>query len=293
MATSDIKKLPLIVIAGPTASGKTGLAVELASLFGGEIISADSRAVYTGLDIGTAKPSLLERGDVPHWGIDIVDPDQLFSAADFKKYAVDKIEEIRSRGNIPLLVGGTGLYIDSVVFDYQFGDRPDSIRRAELEGMTLEQLHEYCLNNNIKLPENHKNKRYVIRAIELNGTTTARSNQPISSSIIVGIATDRDVLRARIKDRAEQLFDDGVVLEATKLGKKYGWDNQAMTSNIYPLICQHLKNELTLEQVSDKFTTLDWRLAKRQLTWLRRNPHINWKSLPEARQYLMQALANQ
>src|SRR5215216_6778680 len=111
---------PLITIVGPTASGKTSLAVELAEQFGGEIICADSRTVYRGMDIGTAKPSKADQKRVPHWGIDLVDPDQKFSAADFKVYANQKIKEIRARGHIPFLVGGTGLYVDAVIFDYQF-----------------------------------------------------------------------------------------------------------------------------------------------------------------------------
>ena len=108
-------QLPLIVIVGPTASGKTGLAIRLAREFGGEIISADSRAVYSGLDIGTAKPTEEEQQLAPHWGIDSALPSERFTAADFKQYAVQKIAEIRSRGHVPLLVGGTGLYVDSVV----------------------------------------------------------------------------------------------------------------------------------------------------------------------------------
>ena len=293
MAAAAINQLPLIVIVGPTASGKTGLAVRLAQQFNGEIISADSRAVYTGMDIGSAKPTMQERAGVVHWGFDLVEPGQSFSAADFQRYATDKIAEIRARGRVPFLVGGTGLYVDAVVFDYQFADQVDHTQRSALEVLTLDQLHEYCRDRNVTLPENSKNKRYVIRAIERNGTPAGRQSIPIPTTTIVGITTDRDVLRARIADRAEQLFDDGVVEEATRLGEKYGWSSQAMTGNIYPLICQYLKTELTLAEVKAKFTTLDWRLAKRQLTWLRRNEHITWLTLPKAEAHLAHVLANQ
>lgn len=293
MAATAINQLPLIVIVGPTASGKTGLAVRLAQQFNGEIISADSRAVYTGMDIGSAKPTMQERAGVVHWGFDLVEPGQSFSAADFQRYATDKIAEIRARGRVPFLVGGTGLYVDAVVFDYQFADQVDHTQRSALEVLTLDQLHEYCRDRNVTLPENSKNKRYVIRAIERNGTPAGRQSIPIPTTTIVGITTDRDVLRARIADRAEQLFDDGVVEEATRLGEKYGWSSQAMTGNIYPLICQYLKTELTLAEVKAKFTTLDWRLAKRQLTWLRRNEHITWLTLPKAEAHLAHVLANQ
>ena len=172
MATKPLA--PLVVIAGPTASGKSSLAMELAQQFRGEIICADSRTIYTGMDIGTAKPSSADRALVPHWGLDLVEPGEYFSAADFKTYAVQKIAEIRARGHVPFLVGGTGLYIDSVVFDYAFGPAADKERREQLNTMTIEELYNYCNKNNVVLPENEKNKRYVIRAIELAGIPSGR-----------------------------------------------------------------------------------------------------------------------
>lgn len=287
-----METLPLIVIVGPTASGKTSLAIELADKYGGEIICADSRTIYRGMDIGTAKPTAEEQARVPHWGLDLVEPGQLFTAADFKQYTLAKIDEIRKRGNVPFLVGGTGLYVDSVIFDYQFGSKADEEKRAELEKMTIDELHEYCHNHNIMLPENSQNKRYVIRAIEQKSINNKRKPEPISASIIVGIATDKELLRTRIAHRAEQIFDDSVVNEAMKLGKKYGWDSEAMTGNIYPLVHSYLLGQATLEEIKEKFTTLDWRLAKRQLTWLRRNPHIKWLSISDAEHYLSDILAS-
>jgi tRNA dimethylallyltransferase len=284
---------PLVVITGPTASGKTSVAIKLAKEFGGEIICADSRTVYKGMDIGTAKPTLEEQAGVPHWGLDLVEPGDYFTAADFKLYAQSKITEIRSRGHTPFLVGGTGLYIDAVLFDYQFGPAVDTKQRAYLEGMNLEELHEYCRNNNISLPENESNKRYVIRAIERKGISTKRQTQPIENSIIVGIATDRDVLRQRIAQRTEQIFDGDVVNEATLLGKKYGWKNEAMTGNIYPLIHSYLESEINFSEMKDKFTTLDWRLAKRQLTWLRRDEFMQWLPLSDVYPYVAGLLAKQ
>jgi tRNA dimethylallyltransferase len=285
------KRLPLVVIVGPTASGKTGLAIQLAEQVDGEIISADSRAIYRGMDIGTAKPTHEEQARVPHWGLDLVDPGEHFSAADFKAYTLQKVDEIRGRGHVPFLVGGTGLYVDSVLYDYQFGPQADPHLRHELEKLSIVELQEHCRNNNITLPENPKNKRYLIRAIEQKGLNTSRRQTPISGSIIVGIATPTDILRTRIEGRSEQLFDDGVVEEATLLGKMYGWDSEAMTGNIYPLVHQYLNGTLTLQEMKQKFITLDWRLAKRQLTWLRRNSDITWLPLAEAYQYLSQKLA--
>lgn len=284
---------PLVVIVGPTASGKTSLAIRLAQQYGGEIICADSRTVYRDMDIGTAKPTRKEQELVPHWALDIVSPGERFTAVDFKAYALQKVDEIRSRGHIPFLVGGTGLYIDSVVFDYEFGQDVDNSMRQHLESLSVDQLQEYCRKNNIPLPENSTNKRYLVRTIERNGSGNKRKSQPISTSIIVGIATNREVLRTRIEHRSEQIFDDGVVEEAIMLGKKYGWNNEAMTGNIYPLIRQYLDGVLELDDVKTKFVTLDWRLAKRQLTWLRRNPYIRWKTLSDAEHYLSGILGNQ
>ncbi len=292
MAAESLEKLPLIVITGPTASGKTSLAIELAAHYKGEIICADSRTIYKGMDIGTAKPTAAERALVSHWGLDLIEPGQPFSAADFKQYAQQKIEEIRARGHIPFLVGGTGLYVDAVVFDYQFGPAADPTQRAWLESFSLEALHNYCRDNNIRLPENDKNKRYVIRAIEQNNRIPLKKMTPISTSIIVGIATDREILRQRIAKRSEQLFEDGVVDEATLLGEKYGWDNAAMTGNIYPLVRDYLLGKATLAEIKVKNATLDWRLAKRQLAWMRRSSFTTWLPLAEAKDRLEQRLAN-
>ncbi len=277
------QQLPLIVIVGPTASGKTSLAIELAKKFGGEIICADSRTIYKGMDIGTAKPTLQEQAEVPHWGLDLVEPGELFNVADFKAYATRKIDEIRSRGNIPFMVGGTGLYIDAVVFDYGFGAKADPKLRKELDGMNLKELHMYCRAHNIKLPDNALNKRYVIRTIELQGCQVTRRSEPIDKTTIVGITTSKEDLMPRIIMRANNIINNGVVDEATYLGKKYGWESEAMTGNVYPLVYRYIKGEISLEQAKVMFTTLDWRLAKRQLTWLRRNHHIIW--LPSDKAY--------
>jgi tRNA dimethylallyltransferase len=170
---------PLIVIVGPTASGKTALAIELAQKYAGEIICADSRTLYKGMDIGTAKPTVEEQALVPHWGLDLVEPGEPFSAADFKRYALQKIDEIRARGHVPFLVGGTGLYVDGIVFDYQFGDTKNAKLRAKLEQKTIAELQVYCNENNIEMPENPQNKRYLIRAIEQVGINTTRQKTPI------------------------------------------------------------------------------------------------------------------
>lgn len=283
---------PLIVIVGPTASGKTSLSIDLAKRFKGEIICADSRTIFKGMDIGTAKPTRQERADVPHWGLDLVEPGESFSAYDFKKYAEAKIEDIRLRGKIPFIVGGTGLYVDAVLFDYQFGSPADYTLRQEMQMMSVSELQKYCSENNVSLPENAKNKRHLIHAIEQNNVQAKRRDVPRKDAIVVGIATERAVLRQRIRDRSEQLFKDGVVNEATLLGKKYGWGSEAMTGNIYPLVQRYNRGEISFQEMKEKFMTLDWRLAKRQLTWLRRNSFIKWLPLDDARKYLTGVLAN-
>jgi len=157
--------------------------------------------------------------------------------------------------------------------------------------MTLDQLHIYCSKNNILLPENYKNKRYVIRSIENQGVKLNKRQQPLSNSIIVGISTEKTILRSRIEQRIEQLFNDGVVNEVEKIGNKYGWDSEALKSNIYPLVRSYLIGDIELADVKLKSITADWRLAKRQMTWLRRNNFIQWLSLRDAYEYLDGQLA--
>lgn len=288
---ANIIESPLVVIVGPTASGKTSLSIDLAKRHKGEIICADSRTIYKGMDIGTAKPSVAEQAMVPHWGLDLVEPGEYFSVADFKAYAYQKIKEIRSRGNVPFLVGGTGLYIDAILFDYKFGAMADNSDRIKLQHMTLDQLHIYCNKNNISLPDNYKNKRYVIRSIENQGVKLGKRQQPLSNSIIVGISTEKTILRNRIEQRIEQLFNDGVINEVEEIGGKYGWGSEALKSNIYPLVHSYLTGDMTLADVKLKSITADWRLAKRQMTWLRRNKFIQWLLLRDAEEYLDDQLA--
>ena len=278
----------LIIITGPTASGKTALAIKLAKRFNGEIISADSRAIYKGIDIASAKPSLEEREGVPHWGFDLAEPDQTFTAADFKKYAFEKISEIHSRRKIPFLVGGTGLYIDAILYDYDFAGEPDEELRAELNSKSIEELQEVIGNLRIEMPENSKNKRYLIRAIERSKKHKGNSGKKHNgfNNVVVGITTERDKLRIRIFARNEQFFSSGIIKEAQKMARKYGWQSEAMTANAYPLIKDFLDEKLTEEELIEKMSVRDWRLAKRQITFMKRNKDIKWLTLGKAEQYI-------
>lgn len=292
MATSRVRpELPLVVIVGPTASGKTSLAIKLAKRFRGEIISADSRAVYKGLSVGTAKPSLAEQDDVPHWGIDLVNVNQRFTAADFQAYAKEKIVQIRERGNMPILVGGTGLYIDAVVYNFQFPSVGNNTAvRDMLTKLSIRELHNYCIENNIMLPENLLNKRHVVNQILRGGATLRREVTPVKFAIIVGITTEKEVLYTRIQSRAEQIFSSGVIDEAITVAQKYGWESEAMTGNIYPLIKDYLQGLLTKAELEEKFALKDRRLAKRQMTWFKRDEHIKWLSLDRAYTYIARRL---
>ena len=282
--------LPLVVIVGPTASGKTSLAIRLAKRLDGEIISADSRAVYCGLEIGAAKPTLAERAGVKHWGFDLIKPSDKFSVADFKDYANKKIKRIRSKGKIPFLVGGSGLYIDSVIFNFNFPKKALEGCREKYNSMSIKELIDYCKNNNLDLPENWQNKRYVVNQILRNGVKPKRRLMPISNCLIFGIKTDRENLRQRIDRRVEQMFNNGVIDEATSLASSYGWDSEAMTGDVYRIIRQYLARKISYEKMLELAKNSDWHLAKRQLTWLKRNQFIDWLELAEAEQKIIQKI---
>lgn len=283
----------LIAIVGPTASGKTALAIAIAERYNGEIICADSRTIYKGMDVGTAKPTVSDQARVPHWGLDLVEPGQQFSAADFKRYADDKITDICSRGKLPLIVGGTGLYVDSVLYDFTFGHKADDILREQLSALSVEELQIYCTKNNVELPENSMNKRHLIRAIELKGASNISKSSLNDKVRIVGIATNMSTLRTRILSRTEHMFAQNIEPEAIMLGKRYGWESEAMTGNIYPLIKKHLDGMCTRDELLQAIVTADYKLAKRQMTWFRRNPDIMWGDLTGAESYLESVLAGE
>lgn len=239
-----------IVIVGPTGSGKTSIAVEVAkalSLFslhiGSEIIAADSRTIYRGMDIGTAKPDLAERGGIPHWGFDLVQPGERFTVADWKNYAEEKIAEIRGRGKVPMVVGGTGLYVDALVYDYQFTEaakKSQSDRKATREDF-----------------------------------------------LVIGVKTEPEELRERLRLRVEKMFSEELFEETRRLVERYGWGSQAMKSDIYQFVWGYLQGEYSLEEAKKKAFYDDWHLAKRQMTWFKRNKDIRWLNLAEIRDFVV------
>jgi tRNA dimethylallyltransferase len=267
----------LLVIAGPTASGKSSLALKIAKQFNGEIIAADSRTVYKRMDIGTAKVTREEQARIPHWGLDLVEPGERFTAGLFKKYADEKIKDIQNRGRLPILVGGSGLYIDSVLYQFEFrGDvRPQE--RAELEKLTTDQLQAKIKHMGYTVPQNAKNRRHLIRTIESQGQTASKSSELARSTLVVGIMPPLDQLKARIGQRAEVIFQNGVVEETRKLLEDHGEAAITSTGGIVYQICLNvIGGQISQEEAIERFKTADWQYARRQRTWFKRNPDIQW-----------------
>lgn len=270
---------PLIVITGPTASGKSALGMKVAQKYNGEIICADSRTVYRHLNVGTAKPTAEDMRLVRHHIVNVVNPNQPFSAAQFKKMATSAIDDVLSRGKIPIMVGGTGLYIDSIIYDYKFGTPASKARRQELQQKSTKELQDICRENNISLPENDRNIRHLVRVIELGGRVE-QERCIRNNTIVVGISVDKDTLRERVRNRIEQMFADDVLSEAKTVAQKYGWDNEAMTGNIYRVCHLVLSGEIDMKTAIGKCIQSDMSLVKRQKTWFKRNDKIFWSEDP-------------
>ncbi len=276
-------ELPLIVVLGPTASGKTAYAIRLAQLIGGEVICADSRTVYRGMDIGTAKPTEPERVGVSHWGLDLIEPDKRYSLYDFQRYATAKIAEIRQRQHVPLLVGGSGLYINSVIYDYRLvGDNHDPATRAELEKLPPDELRRLIVKRGAKLPRDLDNKRRLIRSLETGGVSN-NCGHLSRQTVVIGIAVDKEKLSQRISERAEQMLERGLVDETDWLIARYGMV-EPLRRNAYGVVAKYLTGQIHEAELIEQISAKDRRLVKKQLTWWR-NPRwagdIMWRTLPE------------
>jgi tRNA dimethylallyltransferase len=266
---------PLIVIVGETASGKSDLAIEFAQKYDGEIICADSRTIYQGMDIGTAKPSKEDQQKVPHYFLDIIEPNQTYSAAQFKQDVLKLLEDMKTRGKLPIMVGGSGLYVDSVIFDYQFSEI-DMKKRDELNNVSLEELQKRALDLGIEETEvDFKNRRHLQRAVEAE-KVLKNSQQLRPNTLLIGLKLDREVLEHRIKSRVDAMIEEGLVDEVKILGEKYGWASEAMSGIGYRVMGQYIRGEITLEEAKQKLVQGDLNLAKRQRTWFKRNKYIHW-----------------
>jgi len=284
-------KIPVIVICGPTASGKTALSIEIAKHLESEIVSADSMQIYKYMDIGSAKPDMDEREGIVHHMMDIIEPTQNYSVAEYAQNAHKIIYDIYSRGKIPVMVGGTGLYINSVINDVDFaeGDCDEKLRNeltdlAKNEG--VEKLHNMLREIDEKAAEaiHMNNVKRVIRAIEfykLNGkkisehSELGKEKESRYRPLMLDILWDREALYERINRRVDIMFDMGLVDEVKKLlDMGCTSDMTSMQGIGYKETVSYIKGEKTFEEVSEEIKQSSRRYAKRQLTWFRRDERI-------------------
>jgi tRNA dimethylallyltransferase len=270
----------LVVIVGQTASGKSALAMELARRFDGEIIAADSRTVYRGMDIGTAKPTDEDRAAVPHHLIDIINPDESFNVSDFQRLAKIAIADIAKRGRLPILVGGTGLYVDAVIYNFAFRSPADPKFRKELEGLGVKDLQARLIDQGIPLPANAQNPRHLIRSLETGGQIAARG--PLrSNTLVIGLQVEPELLREKIIWRVDAMVQAGLVEEVRQLAAHYGWGVPALQAPAYKAFRLYADGTDTLEAAKQQFVQYDWQYARRQKTWFKRNKDIMWISNSE------------
>lgn len=282
----------IVVIAGPTASGKTALSVQLAKRFGGEIISADSMQIYRGMPVATAVATPEEQEGVPHHLIEFLEPDEPFSVAEFVKLANEKIDEIICRGHVPFIVGGTGLFIDSLLNNLSFADsgrdpvlREKLSARMEREGCEALYAELLAIDPEGAAALHPNNRGRVIRALELyysSGITASeqvrrsKAQPPPFEALTVGITyRDRRKLYSRINRRVDCMVQNGLIEEARKnLGKSDGATSRQAIG--HKELRPYFESELTLEQVLENLKRETRRYAKRQLTWFRRHGDVHW-----------------
>ena len=289
----------LIVITGPTASGKTAMSVEVAKVLGAEIVNADSMQIYKYMDIGTAKPTVEERQGVPHHLIDIVNPDEQFSVARYCQCAKQAIDSIHAKGKPAVMVGGTGLYVDSLVNNIQFSEiEPDEQYRTKMDLLADEKGNGHIYNMLMEIDPGSAKKisvsdrKRIIRALEvyhLTGKTITWHNEQSKSvpspynTTMFAIDVEREVLYDKINRRVDIMMNMGLLEEVKSIiDMGIGKDTTAMQAIGYKEIVQYLDGEITLEEAVDKIKQGSRRYAKRQLTWYRRNEKVNWvKSIDE------------
>lgn len=289
-------KQKLLVIIGPTAVGKTKLSIELAKKYNGEIISGDSMQIYKGMDIGTAKIQEKEMEGIPHHLIDIKEPSESFSAAEFQELVRMKITEITSKGKLPILVGGTGLYIQAVIYDYQFSEAPaDEEFRRELEQKASETGNEAIHKELEKVDPiaagqiHPNNVRRVIRALEIfhcTGKTMnewQRDQQPdlLYDTAVLGLTMDREKLYERINARVEQMMEEGLLEEVRSLYNRGIRDCQSIQAIGYKELYDYFDGKISLEEAVDNLKQNSRRYAKRQLTWFRNKMEVEWFDLSD------------
>ena len=287
-----MEKPKIIVIVGPTASGKSALGLELAKRINGEIISCDSMQIYKEMNIGTAKPTEEEQKQVQHYLIDFVSPNARYSVSDFKKDAEKAIEEVLKKGKVPILVGGTGLYINSLLYNINYVDeeydeeyRKKLEKRAEVEG--LDKLYDEAMRIDKEATEkiSPNDKKRILRILEIyNKTGLTKTEQdklstqvePKYNYLVFGISIERELLYERINKRVDVMLEEGLVEEVEEVYKKYNEFPTAMQAIGYKEVVSYLKNESSKQEMIEKIKMETRRYAKRQMTWFRRNQEIHW-----------------
>lgn len=306
------KILPPIYIAGPTASGKSALAVKLASKFDSVIISADSMQIYRTLDIGTAKEDISIREKIPHKLIDVVDPNEEFSVAEFARLAKTEIENAQNSEKLPIIVGGTGLYFEALLYPMSFANtnKNDALRESlqkELQNIGAHAMHQKLESLDPQAANRlHENDtKRVIRALEIVLSTgkTLEQNQDERQKpdvIMVALNTDRDVLYERINKRVDKMFDEGLVQEVLSVGDFSYQSMQAIGYKEFANCNFSLKNDkyvvgdAELDQIKDKIKQHSRNYAKRQLTWFRKYDFVKWFDINDvdgAIDYISQKIA--
>lgn len=287
-----MNKPKVIVICGPTASGKTKLSIELAKKINGEIVSCDSMQIYKDMTIGTAKPTVEEMQGIKHYLIDCVSPETRYSVADYKKDAEAAIKEILSKGKVPIIVGGTGLYLESLIYNIEYNEiEVDLEYREKLENRMTEEGLESLYNEASKIdPEaaskiSKNDKKRIFRILEIyhstNKTKTeleieSRKNKPEYDYILFGITMDREKLYERINLRVDIMIKEGLIEEVKKLVEKYNNMPTALQGLGYKEVVEYLDGKLTKEEMIDKIKMETRRYAKRQLTWFRKYDNLTW-----------------
>lgn len=282
-----------MIIVGPTASGKTALSLKLAKKFKGEIVSADSRAVYKKLDIGAAKPTAAERKSVPHHLIDVVEPNQILTLAQYKDLAVEKIKEVAAHRCLPFLAGGTALYVYAVMDNWQIPKAPPNQKlRAKLEKLSAEKLYLRLLQKDPEAKNfiHPQNKRRIIRALEVMAATKKpfseqrKKGRALFKTLILGVKKSAVELKKNIAARTKKMFKAGLTKEVEKLLKqRYSPKLPALSGIHYKEIIAYLKKTITLPEAIKLINKNDEQLVRRQLTWFKKDKRIHWiKNYTEA-----------
>jgi tRNA dimethylallyltransferase len=294
------QKMPLLVLVGPTAVGKTKFSLDIARTFRAEIISGDSMQVYRGMDIGTAKASPQERALVPHHLIDIRDPDEPFSVSDFQRLAKEAIADIHSRGKLPFVVGGTGLYIEALCYDFHFSragmDREFREKQRKIaaeQGLSVlfGKLREIDPQAAERIHPN--DERRIIRALEVHHVTGQpfsaffqKNRQSPFDLLLIGLTMDRDLLYKRIEERVDRMIASGLVEEVKRLlAAGCGRNLNSMQGLGYKEIAAYLHGECSLDEAVALLKRNTRRFAKRQLSWFRHMDEIRWVDVSETEKY--------